>query len=100
MKMNETEKPIRAITWRLAIVGPLLTSTIISMLVGSRPAQGATSCMLGETVDMTNPMVTVVEGPGDAAGEQAHWSALEYSGLGGPLEIGLGERTFELERTP
>jgi hypothetical protein len=101
MKTNEAKtKATRATTWRMPILGALLASTIISMLVGSRSAQGATSCNLGETVYMTNPMVTVIEGPGDAAAEQAQWSALEFAGLRGGLEMGLGERTWELEAVP
>jgi hypothetical protein len=100
MKMNEAQKTTRETTWRMSMVVAFLVSTFISMLIGSRPARGATSCMLGETVDMTDPMVTVIEGPGDATAEQAQWSALEYSGLRGGLEMGLGERTWELEHAP
>ncbi len=100
MKMNKSQTIFRAITWRMPILGALLASTSFSVLLGTRDAQGAISCLLGENVDMMNPVVTVIEGPGDAAAEQAQWSALEYAGLGGPLELGLGERTFELEAAP
>jgi hypothetical protein len=101
MKTNETKtKTNRATTWRLPILGALLVSTSISMLVGSRSAQGATSCNLGETVYMTTPVVIVIEGAGDAATEQAQWSALEFAGLRGGPEMGLGERTWELEPVP
>jgi hypothetical protein len=101
MKLSKTTQINRATTRRMSFLGgALLLSTTISMLVGSRSAQGAVSCILEETVYMTNPVVTVIEGPGDAASEQAEWSALEFSGLYGPLEMGLGERTWKLERVP
>lgn len=75
-------------------------STSISVLVSSRPAQGATSCILGEIVHMTDPVVRVVEGQGDPTAEQTHWAALEFSLLRGGLEMGLGERTWQLEHAP
>lgn len=96
MKMNEYETTNRTAT----ILSALLVSATLSMLVGSRPARGATSCMWGETVDMTNPVVVVIDGQGDVAAEQAQWSALEYAGIRGGLEMGLGERTWALEHAP
>ena len=65
--MNEKTNRTTNLQWH-GLLGALLMSTIISMMVGSRPAH-ATSCQLGEVVYLTNPVVTVVEGgPGDPAG--------------------------------
>jgi len=73
---------------------------IISMMMGSRAAH-AVSCPLGEIVYLIDPVVTVLEGgPGDPAAEQAQWTALEYSLLAAPLEMDLGERSWDLERVP
>jgi len=73
----------------------------ISMMVGSRTAQGTTAaCPEGENVYLIDPVVVVIEGPGDAAAEQARWSALEYSQLEGPLQISLGLEVFQLEAVP
>jgi hypothetical protein len=49
---------------------------------------------------MTNPVVTVIEGPGDAVAEQARWSSLEASLLKG-REMELGDQTWwSLEAVP
>ncbi len=93
------QKAKQAKNWSMSIVGALLMSTAASMLAGSRPAQ-ARSCLTGEIVTMIDPVVTVIEGPGDAAGEQTQWSALEFSLLAGPLEMDLGEQTWDLEPVP
>lgn len=82
----------------------LLGALAISVAVGSMSttAKGATltDCVAGEIVRMFDPVVTVIEGPGDAAEEQARLSALEFSRLYGSTEIALGETTFNLERVP
>jgi hypothetical protein len=80
--------------WHTLILGFLMAAAL-----GSRAAR-ATSCITGELVDLVNPVVTVVDGPGNAATEQVHWTALGDAVLEGPLYIGLGERTFDLERLP
>lgn len=81
------------------MLGGLLASTVLSLLLGSRPA-AAFSCFPGEAVVMSNPVVTVIEGEGDPDAEQAQWAALEYAGVYGQLEMGLGQRTWSLEEAP
>lgn len=100
MKMNDKTGQMTKSRWHIGILGALLISTIGSAVGGSRPAQGAFSCPIRGVLYLINPAVTALEGPGDAAAEQAHWSALEHSLLAGPLEMDLGQRTWQLERVP
>lgn len=87
--------------WR-ARAAWLLGCLTASVLIGSMTARGATmlSCPEGELVEMIDPVVTVIEGPGDPVSEQARWENLRFSYLEGPLSISLGETGFELERIP
>lgn len=75
---------------------------VVSVVVGGMPAKSATvaDCAGGEYVEMIDPVVSVIEGPGDVVDEQARWSLLNYSYLEGPLKIALGETGFDLERVP
>lgn len=77
-------------------------SLAASAVVGSLPAKSATvaDCAGGEYVEMIDPVVSIIEGPGDVVDEQARWSLLNYSYLEGPLKIALGETGFDLERVP
>lgn len=80
----------------------LLGCLTLSGLVGSIPAKGAgaASCPDGEYVEMLDPVVTVIDGPGDPASEQTRLLLLKYSQLEGPLTMVLGDTTFDLERVP
>jgi hypothetical protein len=80
----------------------LLGSLVVSMLAGSMTAKGAVvaDCAEGEVVWMYDPIVTVIEGPGDAAEEQSRWSSFTYPRLQESRKITLGETTFELEMVP
>ncbi|KIG12185.1 hypothetical protein DB30_01821 [Enhygromyxa salina] len=63
----------------------------------SAPAQGAVSCLPGETLELTNPIVAVVDGPDDdVAQEQERWSNLdpEIEGLG----LYFADESLELEK--
>jgi hypothetical protein len=80
----------------------LLGSLAASMLAGSMTAKGAVvaDCAEGELVWMYDPVVTVIDGPGDVAEEQARWSSFALPRLQESRKITLGETTFELERVP
>lgn len=84
--------------WRRAawLVGGLLGAS----LAASVPAQGASAsiCEAGELGHLRNPVVTVVDGPGDPAPEQARWAELAFAYLEGPNEITFGEGTFAFEK--
>lgn len=84
--------------WRAWFFGSLA----VSVLAGSMTAKGAAvaDCVEGEVVWMIDPVVSVIEGPGDLTEEQARWSNLEFPRLQGALKITLGETTFDLERVP
>lgn len=79
----------------------LLGALAISTLAGALPAEGAGmgDCPEGEYIRMVDPVVTVVDGPGDPEEEQAQWLSWEAY-LAAPLEITLGEARFDLERVP
>jgi hypothetical protein len=80
----------------------LLGGLTASMLAGSMTAKGAavSACITEEHVEMIDPVVTVIEGPGDPMEEQFNWSFLNRSFLFGPREIVLGETGFKLEKAP
>ena len=48
---------------------------------------------------MTDPVVTVIAGPGDAVAEQERWSNLGTGWLAGNFEVSFGE-TFSYEAAP
>lgn len=73
----------------------------LSVSVLTMTAKGAfAKCVVGEHVDMVDPVVTVIDGPADLVSEQARWANLRFAVLEGPLDISLGETWFELERVP
>ena len=67
----------------------------------------ALSCGPGLSIVLSEPVVTVVDGPGDGAAEQERWSSLDYlyvrndsgSELGN-LTATFGSVTFDLARVP
>ena len=76
----------------------LLTGFAATAVMYSGRAQGAAACRAGEIVNLTDPMVVVIEGPGDATGEQARWSSLSPVYFEGPHELHLGDQGLVLER--
>jgi hypothetical protein len=86
--------------WHVMLVGAVVASTVTPALLGSREARGAEACLAMEFVNLTDPVVTVIEGPLDATSEQAQWSMIEFPQLEAPLAIVLDHRTFELEHLP
>jgi hypothetical protein len=92
---HDTKRSFRP--WRCFM---LLCGATILALFGESSAANALSCWPGEFVGLINPVVTVIDGPGDTAEEQATWEALSFSYLEGPLSMTLSEQTFRLEKTP
>ena len=79
----------------------LLGGATILALFGESGAAKAVSCWTEEFVGLIDPVVTVIEGPGQAAEEeQSTWEALDFSYLEGPLSLTLSEQTFRLEKAP
>jgi hypothetical protein len=97
-KQDSKRTPLR--WWHVMLVGALVASMATPTLLGSREARGAEACLAMEFVNLTNPVVTVIEGPPDAMNEQAQWSMIEFPQLEAPLGIVLDHRTFELEQLP
>lgn len=85
-----------------ALAAWLFGCVTVSVFAGSMTANGAgaASCPEGEYVRMIDPVVTVIDGPGDPMNEQFRWSVLRVSYLEGPLKIALGDTGFQLERVP
>ena len=74
-----------------------LVVTFVAMTVMcSVPAQ-AYSCA-DEYLELTDPVVSVVEGPGDAAQEQGRWSALNAPYIEGGYTLHLESQHFGLEK--
>lgn len=61
--------------------------------------KAAASCV-GETVDLIDPVVTVVAGPGDPDAEEALWSTFEYLQLIGPDELHIDGAIALFEESP
>ncbi|WP_146658368.1 hypothetical protein [Enhygromyxa salina] len=59
---------------------------------------GATSCLSGELVDLLDPVVMVIDGPGDAVQEQDRWDSFVPTSIRGMHEMSIGQEGFELER--
>jgi hypothetical protein len=81
----------------------LLGALAVSMLAGSIPAKGAavgSRCVPGEPMDLRNPVVTVVQGPGDPLEQRDWWEGLERAWVAGDVAVFLGEESFELEAAP
>jgi hypothetical protein len=90
------------LTWPRHWAAWLLGGLAVSALTSSMTAKGATleACVMGEYLQMVDPVVTVINGPGDPVSEQLRWSLSRLSSLEGPLKITLGDTGFELERVP
>lgn len=69
-------------------------------LAGLVPGRAGAECAAGDLLRMTNPVVTVVAGPGDATVEQQRWTNLGDGWLDGNFEITLGNETFAYEAAP
>lgn len=72
---------------------------LAGVLAGGVPGRAGAECAAGELLALTDPVVTVLAGPGDVAAEQDRWSSLGVGWLDGSLEIALGE-TFAYEAAP
>lgn len=74
---------------------------ILGVLAGTfvTTKEAAASCS-GETLNLVEPVVTVVAGPGDPVAEAGLWSAFEYLQLEGPDEFHVNGMTVYLERSP
>lgn len=60
-------------------------------------------CFPGPAINLVEPMVTVVDGPGDGAAEQEGWSSMGDAYLQidlGNMAATFGGVTFELTRGP
>ncbi|KIG11640.1 hypothetical protein DB30_03019 [Enhygromyxa salina] len=68
------------------------------VVVFGAPARGIASCPFGELVEFTDPIITVVDGPGYLDQEQARWSKVGSGFMEGMLELYFDEQVFELER--
>lgn len=80
-----------------------LAGLAVGVLVGSVTVSAqamAGDCAAGEHVRMLDPVVIVIDGPGDPVAEQERWSNLANSHLEGPLSVALGETMFDLETVP
>lgn len=73
----------------LGVLGGILLTT----------EKAAASCV-GETVDLIEPVFTVVDGPGDPAAEAALWSTFQYIQLIGPDEFHIDGTVVFLEQNP
>jgi hypothetical protein len=83
--------------------GVCLAVLVTAALAASVTAKGAAvaqECVTGDVIHMMDPVVTVIEGPGDPAMEQERWAKLANAYLQGPLSVALGETTFDLETVP
>lgn len=81
----------------------LLIALISTFVHEGRPTLSATvvtTCVPGEPLDLRNPVVTVVQGPGDPIEQRAWWEGLERAWVAGDVAIFLGEESFELEVVP
>ncbi|WP_146662827.1 hypothetical protein [Enhygromyxa salina] len=77
----------------------LLFAAFLTMGLCSAPARSATSCPFGETLELINPVVTVIEGPkDDATEEQKRWSMLAAPYIEGMQDLHFEGQRFELER--
>ena len=72
---------------------------LTGVLTGGFPGRAGADCAAGELLSMTDPVVTVIAGPGDVAAEQQLWSSLDVGWLDGSFELTLGE-TFTYEAAP
>jgi hypothetical protein len=90
--MSTSSPPRRRSAW----IGAVL---LAGVLAGSIPGRAGAQCASGDLLAMTDPVVTVIAGPGDVVAEQALWSSLEVGWLDGSFEISLGE-TFSYEAAP
>ncbi|WP_181232808.1 hypothetical protein [Enhygromyxa salina] len=64
----------------------------------TEPAHSAPACLAGEHLDLIDPVIEVIEGPGDATEELERWSNLSFSYFEGPRELHLNNEGFELQR--
>ncbi|HLT37350.1 MAG TPA: hypothetical protein VK034_13750 [Enhygromyxa sp.] len=73
-------------------------------LYASLPAKGAGKCNPYERLKLVEPEVTVLEGPGSGADEQASWASLSEiivtsTHLPELATLFVGQSSFELEKT-
>ncbi|WP_106091831.1 hypothetical protein [Enhygromyxa salina] len=68
------------------------TATLCSL-----PAQ-AVSCPGGEGLELVDPVLIVIDGPGDATEEQDRWSSIGQIYLDGPRVLHVDDQGFELEK--
>jgi hypothetical protein len=90
---------------RWAPIITLLGGLLAGVLASSMTAHGAINarCVGGEHIQMIDPVVTVISGPGEVVDEQSHWTlttSLSPSYLEGPLRVAISETVFDLERVP
>lgn len=87
--------------WTLRRHSGVAMAFILGVLAGTvvTTEEAAASCS-GERLDLTEPLVTVVAGPGDPVAEAALWSTFEYLQLEGPDEFQVNGMTVYLERSP
>jgi hypothetical protein len=76
----------------------------VALLVGASisavPSPAAAVCAAGELFSLSDPVVTVIAGPGDVATEQQRWASLDGPWLDGVGEFSIGNETFSFEATP
>lgn len=72
---------------------------LAGVLAGGIPGRAGAECAAGELLAMTDPVVTVIAGPGDVVAEQELWSSLDVGWLDGSFLISLGE-DFSYEAAP
>jgi hypothetical protein len=77
----------------------LAAALLTGVLVGSIPGRAGADCAAGDLLAMTNPVVTVIAGPGDVVAEQELWSSFDKGWLDGNFEVSFGE-TFSYEAAP
>jgi hypothetical protein len=85
-------------TWR-SRTRSIGLALVVGAVVGAIPEPAIADCGAGDSMPMTNPIVTVIAGPGDAMAEQELWESLGIGWLEGDFEIYVGE-TFTYEAAP
>lgn len=73
---------------------------LVGASISAVPSPAAADCAAGEQFSLSDPVVTVIAGPGDVATEQQRWASLDGPWLDGVGELSVGNETFSFEATP